>query len=183
MSLDAAATDAEASFAAAQGSLLRGARSRAQMTLHDVEGATRGEFKAASVSAYERGERTISVLRLLRLASLYGVVLDELIPESVDVDPSVVGRARSLWVDQFGLAELGGGARIRIDLARLDDLDGPGWDQLRTFVSFVCTRRRGRLGRVVTLRADDVWGVAAMLGVTPEEVLTVFDREGLTRPA
>ncbi|HUZ19923.1 MAG TPA: helix-turn-helix transcriptional regulator [Acidimicrobiales bacterium] len=182
MSLDAAATDAEASFAAAQGMLLRGARARAQMTLHDVEAATRSEFKAASVSAYERGERTISVLRLLRLASLYGVALDELIPESVDVDPSVVGRARSSWADQLGLAELGG-ARLRIDLARLDELDGPGWDQLRGFVSIVCSRRRGRLGRVVVLRADDAWSLAAMLGVTPEEVLAVFDREGLTRPA
>ena len=38
------------------------------------------EFKASVLGAYERGERAISVPRLQRLAKLYDVPVDNLLP-------------------------------------------------------------------------------------------------------
>lgn len=76
--------------------------------LADVEVASDGEFKASAVGAYERGERSISAVRLARLAELYGIssgaVLDAIPPENfvIDltefekasvVDPKVLDRA------------------------------------------------------------------------------------------
>ena len=59
-------------------------------SLADVEIASDGEFKASAVGAYERGERSISAVRLARLAELYGIpsgtVLDAIPPENLVID-------------------------------------------------------------------------------------------------
>jgi len=58
---------------------LRSARRRSALALRDVEAQSERELKASIVGAYERGERTISVTRLLRLADLYGVAPADLL--------------------------------------------------------------------------------------------------------
>ncbi len=55
------------------GEKLRGIREALGWTLHDVQYHSRGEFKASALGAYERGDRSLSVDRLLRLSALYGV--------------------------------------------------------------------------------------------------------------
>ncbi|MHB1772032.1 MAG: hypothetical protein ACYCST_09865 [Acidimicrobiales bacterium] len=50
------------------------------MSLPDIERITGGEFKASVLGAYERGQRTISVARLHRLAQIYSVSTGELLP-------------------------------------------------------------------------------------------------------
>jgi transcriptional regulator with XRE-family HTH domain len=45
-----------------------------------VESNTVGEFKASVVGAYERGERALSVQRLVRLAEIYAVPPADLLP-------------------------------------------------------------------------------------------------------
>ncbi len=54
------------------GAALRRAREASGMTLHMVEVASAGRFKASTVAGYERGERAISVARLVELAAIYG---------------------------------------------------------------------------------------------------------------
>ena len=50
------------------GERLRAIRRQKGLSLHDVEARSSLEFKASVLGAYERGERAISVPRLLRLA-------------------------------------------------------------------------------------------------------------------
>ena len=46
----------------------------------ELESFTGGEFKASVVGAYERGERALSVQRLVRLAEVYAVPAADLLP-------------------------------------------------------------------------------------------------------
>ena len=62
------------------GERLRAIRRQKGLSLHDVEARSDQEFKASVLGAYERGERAISVPRLLRLAELYRVPPDQLLP-------------------------------------------------------------------------------------------------------
>lgn len=64
------------------GRKLRDIRRRKQLSLQNVEAATNGEYKASVLGAYERGERHISVPRLLGLTAYYGVALHEVVEEA-----------------------------------------------------------------------------------------------------
>ena len=69
-----------ASYAEQVGERLRNIRLQKGLSLHDVEERSGKEFKASVLGAYERGERSISVPRLQRLAIFYGVPVDHLLP-------------------------------------------------------------------------------------------------------
>lgn len=71
-------------FSVSLGHRLRAARQSRGWSLGEVESATGGEFKASVVGAYERGERGISVQRLVRLAEIYGVAASDLLPVTAD---------------------------------------------------------------------------------------------------
>ena len=60
------------------GERLRAIRRQKGLSLHDVEARSATEFKASVLGAYERGERAISVPRLLRLSEIYDVPPDQL---------------------------------------------------------------------------------------------------------
>jgi transcriptional regulator with XRE-family HTH domain len=76
------------------GERLRNIRRQQGLSLQAVEEQSGREFKASVLGAYERGERIISVLRLQRLAHLYGVPVDQLLPRIGD-GQSPRGQARS----------------------------------------------------------------------------------------
>src|SRR5919206_40807 len=73
-----------ASYAEQVGERLRNIRLQKGLSLHDVEERSGKEFKASVLGAYERGERSISVPRLQRLASVYEVPIDQLLPDQTD---------------------------------------------------------------------------------------------------
>ena len=54
------------------GQRLRDVRTEKQFSMADVATLTGNEFKPSILGAYERGERVISVPRLVRLAEVYG---------------------------------------------------------------------------------------------------------------
>jgi transcriptional regulator with XRE-family HTH domain len=72
--------EAPSSYMQQVGARLRALRHQQGLSLHAVERTSGREFKASVLGAYERGERIISVLRLQRLASLYRVPVDHLLP-------------------------------------------------------------------------------------------------------
>ena len=72
---------ARAAYARAVGSRLRAVRKQMRLSLQAVEAMSDQEFKASVLGAYERGERAISVPRLQRLAKLYDVPVDQLLPQ------------------------------------------------------------------------------------------------------
>src|ERR1700727_204699 len=69
-------------YARSVGGRLRDIRRQQGLSLQAVEDQSEREFKASVMGAYERGERIISVLRLQRLAGLYGVPVDQLLPRA-----------------------------------------------------------------------------------------------------
>src|SRR5437763_15336960 len=95
------------------GERLRTIRRQKGLSLHDVEAASKQEFKASVLGAYERGERAISVPRLQRLARFYKVPVDQLLPFDEDGDDNDEGARR---VD----AE----APTKLDISRLEKIDG-----------------------------------------------------------
>ena len=78
---------ARVAYARAVGSRLRAMRKQMRLSLQAVEAMSDQEFKASVLGAYERGERAISVPRLQRLAKLYDVPVDQLLPN----DDAVAG--------------------------------------------------------------------------------------------
>jgi hypothetical protein len=73
-------------YAEAVGDRLHSVRLSKDLSLQDIEELSGKEFKTSVLGAYERGERSIAVPRLQRLALFYGVPVDYLLPR---ISPSV----------------------------------------------------------------------------------------------
>src|SRR5882672_11569790 len=147
-------------YAEAVGERLRNVRFQKALSLHDVEITSRDEFKASVLGAYERGERSISVPRLQRLARFYGVPVDQLLPR--DADDEAAG-------DSHGPGTSPG--KVRIDLVRLLETEGPECTVLQRYVSMVQMQRGDFNGRVLTIRSDDLRALASVLEQSPDFLL------------
>ncbi|MET0896063.1 MAG: helix-turn-helix transcriptional regulator, partial [Acidimicrobiia bacterium] len=93
------------------GDRLRAIRRQKGLSLHDVEARSNQEFKASVLGAYERGERAISVPRLLRLAELYRVPADQLLPRTaaeadIDLTDATATNGEGFTIDLVRLHEL-----------------------------------------------------------------------------
>ena len=155
------------------GERLRAIRRQKRLSLHDVEAASDAEFKASVLGAYERGERSISVPRLQRLAGFYDVPVDQLLP--IDEDEGevidITDRALARHVE----------AHLVLDLQMLADLGGPEGDMLNRYVRTIQIQRQDFNGRMLTIRKDDVRAIACILGVATDRTLDRLDQLGLCR--
>jgi transcriptional regulator with XRE-family HTH domain len=86
---------------------LRTARRQRGWSLGELESYTGGEFKASVVGAYERGERALSVQRLVRLAEVYAVQAADLLPVTsaergvlIDIDAATESKDGDL-IDRY----------------------------------------------------------------------------------
>jgi len=141
----------EDSYTRAVGACLRRTRQRLGLSLHEVEARSDQEFKASVLSAYERGERAISVPRLQRLAALYGVPIEALLPRLQGlVDPQGVDANQELPRD--------------LD-HRLDEMSEADREIVLRFVRTIRSQRRGEHGPTTpSIRADDVRAIELLLG-------------------
>lgn len=153
------------------GERLRAIRRQKRLSLQDVEATSKQEFKASVLGAYERGERAISVPRLQRLARFYKVPVDQLLPYDEDGDeaPGDDGVRRTVDSD----------APTKLDLARLEHLDGTEAETLSRYVRMIQVQRQDFNGRVLTIRRDDMRAIAAILGVGEEHADRRLDDLGL----
>ena len=133
------------------GERLRSIRRQRGFSLQDVQRISEGEFKAAVLGAYERGERSLSVPRLHRLAGYYGVPVVQLLPP----DPSAV------VIDPERDS-------VTIDLERLGDLTGPEGDMIERFLSSIQMERQDFNGKVLTVRRDDLRLLSRLIGENEE---------------
>ncbi len=140
-------------YAREVGSRLRDIRRQQGLSLQAVEDASEREFKASVLGAYERGERVISVLRLQRLAGLYAVPVDQLLPRGSDSGLAAVGL-------RGGAAGAGDTGPVRIDLGHLDGLEAPERDVVRRYIGMIQIQRGDFNGRVITIRDEDVRALA-----------------------
>jgi transcriptional regulator with XRE-family HTH domain len=139
------------SYARAVGDRLRNLRRQQSLSLLAVEEASGREFKASVLGAYERGERIISVLRLQRLAQLYGVPVDQLLPRPASAAPDLDSRPSSNGQHPVAIQE-----PVTIDLLRLAALDAPEKDVLHRYVTMIQIQRGDFNGKVITIRREDV---------------------------
>ncbi len=172
---------ARVAYARAVGARLRAMRKQMRLSLQAVEAMSEQEFKASVLGAYERGERAISVPRLQRLAKLYDVPVDQLLP------PDDAGMTRWGASSTSEVAALNGrrpshggsGDKVAIDLTKLHTVSGPERDLLRRFLSMIQVHRQDFNGRMITIRAEDVRAIACLFGVTPDSMGSRLDELGL----
>jgi transcriptional regulator with XRE-family HTH domain len=138
------------SYARAVGLCLRRARQQLRLSLQAVETMSHQEFKASVLGAYERGERSISVPRLQRLAILYDVPVDLLLPEPE--------RKNSAEGDG---SPTHGEAAAALD-AQIESFPGPERELLRRFVRMIQAQRRD--GGSMSIRSEDVRAIELLLG-------------------
>jgi transcriptional regulator with XRE-family HTH domain len=160
-----------ASYAEQVGERLRNIRLQKGLSLHDVEERSGKEFKASVLGAYERGERSISVPRLQRLAIFYGVPVDHLLPR---MGPEATEAAASA---------VGGDEAVCIDLEALEACSEPEARTLNRYLSLIQTQRGDFNGKVLTIRRDDVRVLAAILDQSPGGLIERLDDLGLRRPS
>jgi transcriptional regulator with XRE-family HTH domain len=147
---------------------LRAVRKQKHLSLQAVEAESEHEFKASVLGAYERGERTISVPRLQRLAKFYNVPVDQLLPK---VDEQV-GQTIDLRddVDRGNEEE-----RITIDLPRLESLMESDRDLLVRYLGLIQVQRGDFNGRVLTIRNEDLRALATLFDTTPDSMRRRLD--------
>lgn len=151
------------------GERLRAIRRQKRLSLQEVEAASKHEFKASVLGAYERGERAISVPRLQRLARFYTVPVDQLLPKDEGPD----------FGTNQNKTNAGEEASMTIDLTRLELLDGPEAQMLSRYLSMIQVQRQDFNGRVLTIRRDDIRALACILGTAVEETAPKLEGLGL----
>lgn len=155
------ASDAELAavspFTRLVGERLRSIRQQKNLSLNEVEQQSDDEFKASVLGAYERGERSISVPRLERLARFYDVTVDQLLP-----------RDRNRVDDNQTSGSVP--TKLRIDVAKLLILPDHKFKLLASFLRLIQVQRQDFNGKVITVREDDIRAIAVMLGVNVEDV-------------
>ena len=155
------------------GDRLRAIRRQKRLSLHDVEAASDSEFKASVLGAYERGERSISVPRLHRLAGFYDVPVDQLLPSDDDGGEVIDLTDRALARQ--------GENQLVLDLQMLSELGGAEGAMLNRYIRTIQIQRQDFNGRMLTIRKDDVRAIACILGVATERTLDRLDQLGLCR--
>lgn len=136
------------------GDRLRNIRRQQGLSLHAVQAASGGEFKTSVLGAYERSDRIISVLRLQRLALLYGVPVEQLLPPSAPAQADTDQHAPDtpkLTADP---------APVTIDLKKLKERVSPEEDILRRYIHTIQVQRGDFNGKVISIRNEDVRSLA-----------------------
>lgn len=147
------------------GERVRGIRRQKGMSLQEVEVSSRQEFKASVLGAYERGERAISVSRLERLARLYNVPIDQMLP----LEPS-----RGAVAEGAGYV-----GPVTIDLQKLSDYSGSEARSLQRFVRMIQLERQDFNGRMLTVRSSDLVAIAAILDTPHDHAARRLEELGL----
>ncbi len=143
------------------GDHLRRLRKQKGMSLLEVESLSAKEFKSSVLGAYERGERAVSAARLVRLADLYKLPLQAMLPPD--------GAAPE------GSAPGG----VALDLNRLEQSKATEARVIARYVRVLQGLRQDWTGRVMRIRAEDVRALASVLDRSPAEFFKLLDELGL----
>ena len=132
------------------GRAIRRARLDRGMTLKELADSSAGRFRPTSLAGYERGERTISVVRFCELCRLLDVQPGRLLQE---ITRTIYGQGEPT-----------------IDLTKLEVLHEPEGELIAGFIKQVLVQRADADGDTIALRAGDVEVLASVAGTTPDEL-------------
>lgn len=152
-----------ADYAKLVGASLRRIRLRRGMSLHDVQAASAGRWKAAVVGAYERGDRNVTVARLFELTEFYGVSVGEVFeaPAVAEVAPAEVG------------------ARVVINVDRLELVPAFDRDPIERLIRAIQSSRDISGEPTLTIRQDDLRTLALLYRVDTSELIERLEIWGL----
>ncbi len=184
-------------YAVKVGSRLRSVRKQKKLSLQAVEMASGQEFKASVLGAYERGERSISVPRLQRLAHLYNVPVDQLLPQDSVFEGDSVGFLNGIGISDkvsshvISIDDHENGdisprrfrwepeVKVTIDLSKLQQVRGPERDLLKRYLDMIQVQRQDFNGRMITIRYDDLRIIGALLEMNVREMTDRLEELGL----
>lgn len=132
------------------GDRLRSIRRQRGLSLQEVQRLSGGEFKAAVVGAYERGERSLSLPRLQRLSQFFQVPISHFLPQD-----EAAAAARTMEPLPAG--------GVTIDLNRLERLSGTEAVVFTRFLRSIQIMRQDFSGKVLTIRRDDLRLLALLI--------------------
>lgn len=147
------------------GSRLRSIRRQRGLSLQDVQRLSNGEFKAAVVGAYERGERSLSLPRLQRLSKFFQVPITQFLPQEENGERT--------------MEPLPSGG-VTIDLNRLERLSGTESVIFTRFLRSIQMMRQDYNGKVLTIRRDDLRLLALLIDQSEEAFSERLTELGLT---
>ena len=145
---------------------LRSIRQQKQLSLSDVERISGGDLGTSTIGAYERGDRTITVHRLERLAGFYGVPIEQLLPQPVG--HSAITTRTSPIADV-----------LTINIPAVANLSGAKAAALLRFIDLVRERRTDPHPDLITLRGADSVVIAAIFDVDIDKVTTRLEALGV----
>ena len=156
--------DRDKRYAELVGEKLRRMRQDRGLSLQEVCAKSGGSFVVSTLSAYERGKRSLSLERLCELASIYGQS-----PMSMlDIEDSAEFQ-RSLTNS--------GPLRIRLD--SLERLGPEERRPLETYLAFLRELRNDPAREMLTIRREDLTYLSALYGVRPQALKDYLEREGI----
>jgi transcriptional regulator with XRE-family HTH domain len=164
---DPSIAEAERSFAEQLGQRLRWVRQQRKLSLRTVARMSGEEFRISVLGAYERGHRMISVTRLQRLAELYGVSVDHLLPEAQAPAPESEENSRIPEPDvERRSDDRSADSRVTLDLRRLAGLDPTARDLLARYLGLIQLERQDEAGYLIAIRPEDMRAIACLLEAT-----------------
>jgi len=154
----------ERRYAELVGEKLRRLRQDRGMSLQDVCDRSGGSFVVSTLSAYERGKRSVSLERLLELSDIYG-----LSPTSL------------LELDDEGefQGHLGRNRPLRIRVEHLDRLSEIERRPLENYLQFLRNLRNDPALEILTIRKDDLTYLSSLYGVRPQALTERLQAEGI----
>jgi transcriptional regulator with XRE-family HTH domain len=171
----------DAGYGIRVGQRLRAIRKQRNLSLHAVEARSAGEFRASVLGAYERGERAISVARLQRLAALYEVSVDHLLPGNaegaaltLDLREGATGAPPSWPVAGDD------GPPVIIDLDGLERLPADERELIGRYVGMIQVKRQDFVSRRIAIRRDDLRALAFLFETSPQIMRRRLDQLGVS---
>ncbi len=155
------------------GQRLRAIRRQKGLSLQEVESTSSQEFKASVLGAYERGERIISVSRLQRLAGLYNVPVDQLLPGATERVGDVANGSDDGPVNGGPSGALP--EKVTFDLTRIDAVADAELEMLCRYLTSIVMQRQDFNGRMLTIRGDDMRTMAGLMGIDARDLLCRLD--------
>lgn len=134
------------------------------MSLQEVCSLSGDSFVVSTLSAYERGKRSLSLERLHELAGIYGQSPNTLL--DVDKEPDL----------QRSIA---GNTPLRIRLETLAGLSPEERRPLETYLDFLRQLRNDPARDMLTIRKEDLVYLSSLYGVRPQALKDYFEKEGV----
>jgi transcriptional regulator with XRE-family HTH domain len=146
------------------GEKLRRLRQDRGFSLQEVCDRSGGSFVVSTLSAYERGKRSLSLERLLELAEIYGLAPTSLL--EVDDDSEVMG-------------SLNRNRPLRLRLENLQRLTEDERRPLENYLAFLRNLRNDPGTEILTIRRDDLAYLSTLYGVRPQALKDRLEAEGI----